>query len=52
MLFRSPLPLIGTGESLRAAREALREADALLVVRDGEPIGVLTRHDLLGHLSR
>jgi cystathionine beta-synthase len=47
-----PLPLIGAGESLRAAREALRGADALLVVRDGEPIGVLTRHDLLGHLSR
>lgn len=47
-----PLPLIGAGESLRAAREGLRAADALLVVRDGEPIGVLTRHDLLGHLSR
>lgn len=47
-----PLPLIGAGESLHTAREALREADALLVIRDGSPIGVLTRHDLLAHLSR
>ena len=47
-----PLPLIGAGESLAAGREALREHDALLVVRDGSPVGVLTRHDLLGHLAR
>ncbi len=48
----APLPLIGAGESLLAGREALRGHDALLVVRDGSPVGVLTRHDLLGHLAR
>jgi cystathionine beta-synthase len=48
----APLPLIGTGESVQAARAALRESDALLVVDDGNPVGVLTRDDLLGYLTR
>ncbi|KGM09657.1 cystathionine beta-synthase [Cellulomonas bogoriensis] len=47
-----PLPLIGVGEDVAAARTALKQADALLVVQDGDPVGVLTRHDLLGFLSR
>ncbi|MDM7889077.1 cystathionine beta-synthase [Curtobacterium sp. RHCJP20] len=46
-----PLPLIGTGESLTAARRALETVDALLVVDDGKPVTVLTRHDLLTSLS-
>ena len=46
-----PLPLIGTGESLSAARRALEAVDALLVVDDGKPVTVLTRHDLLTSLS-
>ena len=46
------LPLIGFGETVEAARRALQEADALMVVRDGDPVGVLTRHDLLGFLTR
>jgi cystathionine beta-synthase len=46
-----PLPLIGIGESLAAARKALEGADALLVVNDGKPVTVLTRHDLLTYLS-
>ncbi|QTE28865.1 cystathionine beta-synthase [Pengzhenrongella sicca] len=48
----APLPLIGTGESVEAARAALRDVDALLVVDDGNPIGVLTRSDLLAYLTR
>ena len=48
----APLPLIGTGDSVETARKALKECDALLVVDDGNPIGVLTRHDLLGYLTR
>ncbi|MFC5379529.1 cystathionine beta-synthase [Aquipuribacter nitratireducens] len=48
----SPLPLIGAGESLDALREALTLADAVLVVGDGKPEGVLTRLDLLGFLAR
>ncbi|MFM8599082.1 MAG: cystathionine beta-synthase [Mycobacterium sp.] len=46
-----PLPLIGAGDQLGAAAKALREADALMVVEGGKPLGVITRHDLLGFLS-
>jgi cystathionine beta-synthase len=46
-----PLGLIGVHESVTAARTALGTADALLVVDDGKPAGVLTRHDLLAFLS-
>lgn len=48
----SALPLIGSGESVESARSALQKADALMVVDDGSPVGVLTRHDLLGFLAR
>ena len=48
----APLPLIGIGESVDAAREALHDADALMVVAGGDPVGVLTRQDLLGFLAR
>ena len=48
----APLPLIGTGETVEAARAALGTCDALLVVDDGKPVGVLTRHDLLSYLTR
>lgn len=41
------LPLIGAGEPLSAALEALSDSDALMVVADGKPLGVITRHDLL-----
>ena len=37
---------------MQSAREALQKADALMVVDDGSPVGVLTRHDLLGFLAR
>ncbi|GAS97409.1 cystathionine beta-synthase CBS [Mycolicibacterium canariasense] len=47
----APLPLIGSGELLSTAAKTLRDYDALMVVEDGKPIGVLTRHDLLGSLS-
>jgi cystathionine beta-synthase len=48
----APFPLIGAGESVDDARRALEAADALMVVDDGQPVGVLTRHDLLGFLAR
>ncbi|WNB85041.1 cystathionine beta-synthase [Cellulomonas sp. ATA003] len=47
----APLPLIGSGEGLDAVRAALHDGDALMVVDDGRPVGVLTRHDLLGFLA-
>jgi cystathionine beta-synthase len=46
------LPLVGAGEPVEVAREALQSCDALLVVEDGLPCGVLTRADLLGYLAR
>ncbi|GHF14191.1 cystathionine beta-synthase [Pseudolysinimonas yzui] len=46
-----PLKLIGVNESVEAARESLATVDALLVVDDGKPAGVLTRHDLLTFLG-
>ena len=42
------LPLMGANESLEAAFEALSSSDALMVIDEGKPLGVLTRHDLLG----
>ena len=47
----APLPIIGSGEPVSAAVAALQGADALLVHIDGKPAGVLTRQDLLGHLT-
>ncbi len=46
------MPLIGIRDSITQAREALAGADALLVTEDGKPYTVLTRQDLLAHLSR
>ena len=46
-----PLPLIGDGEHVSAAAKVLRDADAVMVVEGGKPVGVITRHDLLGYLS-
>src|SRR5215212_2916070 len=43
-----PLPLLGSGESIDDALEALHTSDAVMVIEDGKPLGVLTRHDLLG----
>jgi len=45
------LPLLGAGALVSTAAKSLRESDAVMVVDDGKPVGVLTRHDLLGFLS-
>ncbi|MBD0292182.1 MAG: cystathionine beta-synthase [Jiangellaceae bacterium] len=47
-----PLPSVGAGEPVAAAVEELTAADAVLVLDDGKPVGVLTRADLLGYLIR
>ena len=46
------LPLVGAGEPVGVAVESLEHADAVIVVADGLPTGVLTRQDLLGYLAR
>ena len=44
------LPLVGAGEPVADARRELETADAIMVVEDGKPVGVLTRADLLASL--
>jgi cystathionine beta-synthase len=46
-----PLTVVGASEPVAAAVEALGSSDAILVLDDGKPVGVLTRADLLGHLA-
>jgi cystathionine beta-synthase len=46
-----PLRMIGAGELISVAGKALRDSDALMVVEQGKPVGVITRYDLLGFLS-
>ena len=46
-----PLPLIGAGEQASVAAKALRDVDAVMVVEEWKPAGVITRHYLLGYLS-
>jgi cystathionine beta-synthase len=47
----APLPTIGAGEPVNAAMTALANADGALVLVDGKPAGVVTRHDVLAFLS-
>lgn len=46
-----PLPIIGAGEQFDALAKTLRDLDAVMVVEEGKPVGVVTRYDLLGFLS-
>jgi cystathionine beta-synthase len=50
-LMSPALPIIGSGEPVSVAIDALGATDALLVHIDGKPAGVLTRQDLLAHLA-
>jgi cystathionine beta-synthase len=45
------LPIVGAGESVQAAIDALTTSDGVVVIEDGRPLGVLTRQDLLGYLA-
>ncbi len=46
-----PLPMIGGGQPVSEAVALLEKADAAVVLVDGKPAGVITRQDLLAHLS-
>ncbi len=46
-----PLPMLGASEPVSKAIELLVDTDALLVLDDGKPTGVLTRQDLLGDVG-
>ncbi|MDQ0709768.1 cystathionine beta-synthase [Arthrobacter woluwensis] len=45
------LPVIGSLESISAARALLSESDTIMVTFVGAPVGIVTRHDLLAYLS-
>jgi cystathionine beta-synthase len=47
----APLPMIGSGEPVSMAVEALKSADAAVVLEEGKPAGLLTRQDLLAFLA-
>jgi len=47
----APLPTIGAGEAVSQAVDALGATDALLVLDEGKPVGVITRTDLIGYLA-
>lgn len=47
----APLPMVGAGEAVQSAVTVLESADAVVVVDDGKPVGVITRQDVLGYLS-
>ena len=46
-----PLPTIGAGEPVGTVMTALSAADGAMVLVDGKPAGVVTRHDILGFLA-
>ncbi|MGI8418476.1 MAG: CBS domain-containing protein, partial [Nakamurella sp.] len=48
----APFPLVGAGEPVESARHELELSDAVMVVEDGKPAGVLTRADLLAFVAR
>jgi len=45
------LPQVGAGEPVAAAISALELSDAVVVLEDGKPVGVLSRQDLLGYIA-
>ncbi len=44
--------VVGIGETIEAARALLETEEVLLVLQDGEPVGVVTRFDVLNYLSK
>ncbi len=47
----APLPMVGAGVSVTDAVASLETSDALIVLDGGQPIGVVTRQDVLAHLA-
>jgi cystathionine beta-synthase len=47
----NPFALVGAGENIATLRAALHGSDAVMVIDDGKPVGVLTRADLLNFLA-
>ena len=50
-VMEAPLPVLGASEPVAGAVSLLVDDDALLVLDDGKPVGVLTRQDLLSDIG-
>jgi cystathionine beta-synthase len=50
-VMEDPLPVLGATEPVVKAVQLLVDTDALLVLDDGKPVGVLTRQDLLTDIN-
>ena len=46
-----PLPMVGSGEQVSRAVEALETAGAAVVLVDGRPAGMITPQDVLAFLA-
>ncbi|MFJ5232499.1 cystathionine beta-synthase [Kitasatospora sp. NPDC088391] len=46
-----PLPVVGSGESVTNLMSVLEKADAVVVLVEGKPQGIVTRQDLLAFLT-
>ncbi|KDN83211.1 cystathionine beta-synthase [Kitasatospora cheerisanensis] len=46
-----PLPVVGSGESVTNLMTVLEKADAVVVLVEGKPQGIVTRQDLLSFLT-
>jgi cystathionine beta-synthase len=47
----APLPMVGSGEPVSSAVNAMEQAGAAVVLVDGKPAGMITRQDVLTFLS-
>ena len=47
----APLPMVGSGEEVSKAVEALEKAGAAVVLVDGRPAGMITPQDVLAFLA-
>jgi cystathionine beta-synthase len=47
----APLPMVGSGEPVSRAVEALEKTGAAVILIDGKPVGMLTRQDVLAFLA-
>jgi cystathionine beta-synthase len=47
----APLPMVGSGEQVSKAVDALEKAGAAVVLVDGRPAGMITRQDVLAFLA-
>jgi len=46
-----PLPVVGSGESVTRLMAVLERADAVVVLVEGKPQGIISRQDLLAFMA-